>query len=220
MSENSDKALPLSSKIVRKIAPKARSLRIHGVFTKTATQIGMVATKATFILVRFLQKEVAIPSSIDHLFNLNDSELKMIARQKKFEDLKKKVKRSHEVLYSATTIFPLTLFPDTVTIDRTKATIHRRNFFFVSNVLSIRIQDILNVSCGVGPLFGSLTITSRVISSEDHFTINFFWRHDAVQLKHILQGYVIALQNKFECNHLGRGELLEMLGELGHDSSG
>jgi hypothetical protein len=219
MGDNSDKALLLSSKIVRKIMPKARSLRVHGIFTKTTTQIGMVATKATFILVRFLQKEVPIPLVIDRLISINDSELKMIARQKRFEDLKKKVKRSHEVLFSATTVFPMTLFPDSVTIDRTKATIHRRNFFFVSDVMSIRIEDILNVSCGVGPLFGSITITSRIMSSEDRFTINFFWRQDAVRLKHVLQGYVIALQNNFECDHLGRQELLEMLSELGHDSN-
>ncbi len=210
--------------IMRRIAPKARSLRIHGIFTKTATKVGMVATKATFILVDFLQKEVPIPQSVDRLLGLTESEAKLEKRKNKrlkdTEKLKKIVKRSHEVLARAKTVFPFTLFPDTITVDRTKVTIHRRGFFFSSDVMSIRIEDILNVSCGVGPLFGSITIASRIMSTEDHFTINFFWRSDAVHLKHILQGYVIAVHNKIDCGHLKKDELIETLIELGHDSNG
>jgi hypothetical protein len=213
--------------IMRKITPRARSLLIHGIFTKTATKVGMVATKAAFILVDFLQKEVPIPPlppSVDRLLGLTESEAKSEKRKnKKLKDakrLKKIVKRSHEVLVRAKTVFPFTLFPDTITVDRTKVTIHRRDFFFSSDVMSIRIEDILNVSCGVGPLFGSITIASRVMSTEDHFTINFFWRSDAVHLKHILQGYVIAVHNKIDCGHLDKDELLETIIELGHDSNG
>lgn len=134
-------------------------------------------------------------------------------------ELKKIVSRSHEVLMVANTVFPITLFPDTVTVDRTKVTITKRDFFWSSDVMSIRIEDVLNVSASVGPLFGSLTIASRVMSTIDHFQINHFWRTDAIRLKHIIQGYVIAQHNNIDTAHLEKNELIETLVELGLDSN-
>lgn len=137
----------------------------------------------------------------------------------KQQDLKQIVTQSHEILMSANTVFPITLFPDTVTVDRTKVTITRRDFFWSSDVMSIRIEDVLNVSASVGPLFGSLTIASRVMSTIDHFQINHFWRNDAIRLKHMIQGYVIAQHNNIDTAHLNKKELVETLIELGHDSN-
>lgn len=134
-------------------------------------------------------------------------------------DLKKIVAQSHEVLMSVNTVFPITLFPDTVSIDRTKVTIARRDFFWTSDVISFRVEDILNVSAAVGPLFGSLTIASRVMSTVDHFQIKHLWRTDAIRMKHIIQGYVIAQHNNIDTAHLEKRELIETLVELGHDSS-
>ena len=140
---------------------------------------------------------------------------KKIQREK---DLKKIVSQSHEVLMSANTVFPLSLFPDTITIDRTKVTITRRDFFWSSDVLSIRIEDVLNVQATVGPLFGSLTVASRVMSTVDHFQIRHLWRGDSLRLKQIIQGYVIAQHNKIDTSHLHKKDLIETLIELGHDS--
>ena len=127
--------------------------------------------------------------------------------------------RSHEVLMTANTVFPMTLFPDTVTVDRTKVTITRRDFFWSSDVLSIRIEDVLNVEVSVGPLFGSLTVASRVMSTTDHFQIKHLWRSDAMRLKRIIQGYVIAQHNNIDTSHLDKKELIETLMELGHDAN-
>lgn len=134
-------------------------------------------------------------------------------------ELKQITRRSNEVLARARTVFPLTLFPDDMVLDRTKLTINQRDFFMSSKTLSIRIEDILNVSADVGPFFGSITVASRILSSEDHFTINYFWRKDAIHMKHMIQGYVIALHNKIDVAHLNREELIETLAELGHDQN-
>lgn len=139
--------------------------------------------------------------------------------KEKERTLKKTVSRSHEVLMTANTVFPITLFPDSVTLDRTKVTITRRDFFWSSNVLSIRIEDVLNVQVSVGPLFGSLTIASRVMSTVDHFQINHLWRSDAIRLKHIIQGYVIAQHNNIDTSHLNKKDLVNTLIELGQDSN-
>lgn len=137
----------------------------------------------------------------------------------KEEELRNIVTRSHELLMSVNTVFPITLFPDTVSVDRTKVTITRRDFFWTSEAISFRVEDILNVTATVGPLFGSLTVASRVMSTVDHFQIKHLWRTDAIRLKHIIQGYVIAQHNNIDTAHLDRKTLIETVVELGHDSS-
>lgn len=135
------------------------------------------------------------------------------------EGLKKLIRKSHQLLASAqTVILPINLFPDSVTVDRTKVTITKRTFFWTSSVISIRIEDVLNVACSTGPIFGSLTVSSRVMNSTDHYEIDFLWRKDAIYLKQLIQGYVIAQHNQIETSHLNRRELVRTLLELGNDS--
>jgi hypothetical protein len=145
----------------------------------------------------------------------------MPKKEKELEEadkLKKMVKRSHQVLASTRTVFPLTLFPDSIVVDRSKISLIKRNFFWSSNVISFQIEDVLNVSSGVGPFFGSLTIASRVMSTVDHFTVNYLWRNDAIFMKQLIQGHIIAKNNKLETDKLTRKEMVEMLCELGGDS--
>lgn len=135
------------------------------------------------------------------------------------DSLRRIVRKSHQLLASAqTVILPNNLFPDSVTVDRTKVTITKRTFFWTSSVISIRIEDVLNIACSTGPIFGSLTISSRVMNSTDHYEIDYFWRKDALYLKQLIQGYVIAQHNQIETSHLGRKELVKTLLELGNDS--
>lgn len=137
----------------------------------------------------------------------------------RLSSLRTVVKRSHEILASATTVMlPVNMFPDTMVVDRTKITITKRTFFWSKSVISVRIEDVLNVGISTGPLFGSLTISSRVMNSTDHFEVNYFWRDDAVRLKHIIQGYMIAHHNNIDTKDLSREELIETLLEIGRDS--
>jgi hypothetical protein len=135
------------------------------------------------------------------------------------EGLQKIIRKSHQLLASSqTVILPMNLFPDSVTVDRTKVTITKRAFFWTSSVISIRIEDVLNVACSTGPIFGSLIISSRVMNSTDHYEIDYFWRKDAIYLKQLIQGYVIAQHNRIETSHLKRDELIHTLLDLGNDS--
>lgn len=132
------------------------------------------------------------------------------------QQLQQTVGSSREVLVSATTVFPFTLFPDTITVDRTKLTIAHRSFFRMAEVLSINVQDILNVTANVGPFFGSLTVTTRFFDKESKpCEVRYLWREDALRVKRILQGYVIAVQKGIDCSALQRRELVLMLDQLG-----
>ena len=219
------------------------SSKSYGFLLIVSKRLGAVATKS-FVDVRdFLNQDVLLPSTSNFISNMpkltlrhdgdhsrdGDKEGSRAGRIQAAKDAKGKVdstqrlkdivKQSHEVLTSANTVFPIAMFPDTVLVDRTKVTITRRNFFWSQDVMSIRIEDVLNVSASVGPLFGSLTIVSRVMSTVDHFEINYFWRSDAAHLKHVIQGYVIAQHNKIDTAHLSKEELVNTLEELGHDSN-
>jgi hypothetical protein len=129
--------------------------------------------------------------------------------------LSKAIGAAHEVLCTATTVFPFTLFPDTITIDRSKLTVTRRQFFRIADMVTLRIEDVLNVVAHVGPLFGSVEIATRFFSEKKPYRVNWLTRQDALRLKRIMQGYIIAMQKKIDCSALSTHELATMLDELG-----
>jgi hypothetical protein len=131
------------------------------------------------------------------------------------EELQEAIVGSNQILVTATTM--LTLFPDTLTVDRAKLTVTKRSFFSSAEVMSIRIEDVLNVTATVGPLFGSVKIISRVMNAEKPYVLGRFWRNEALRLKRITQGYVIALQRHIDCSSLPTRELAYMLDKLGED---
>lgn len=134
------------------------------------------------------------------------------------QELHEAIKGSNEVLATATTV--LTLFPDTVTIDRAKLTVFKRAFMNAGDVISVRVEDVLNVEASVGPLFGTLKIFTRIIGSEKPYVISRLKRKDALRLKRIAQGYVIALQREIDCSQLPTKELTVLLEQLGEDDHG
>ena len=177
----------------------------------------MLAMHGVYATRRFLDSEISTSGS-GFRPTLIAPEDRHTRNLRKIDKLRNIARKSHEVLVSVNTVFPLTFFIDTVIVDRTKVTIIYRTFFFTARTISIRIEDILNVTCSVGPFFGSVMISSRVMNSTDHFEVNRMWRHDATVLKHIIQGYMIALHNKVDTDQLSRDELIEHLTELGHES--
>lgn len=136
-------------------------------------------------------------------------------KQETAQELFDAIGGSKDVLVRVSTVFPLTLFPDTITIDRTKLTITHRDFFKSGESLSINIEDILNVAAGVGPFFGTIKITSRFFHSDKPYIVNHLTRRDALRIKRILQGYIIAKQKEVDCTALSTRELANMLDELG-----
>ena len=121
---------------------------------------------------------------------------------------------SHEILYKANTVFPFNLFPDTIVIDKEKLTIIARYFFWVAKITSVPIRDILNVEADVGPFLGSIHLTSRYFFTNPH-TLNYLWRHDALKIQQLLQGFIIANERGIDCSAIDQGQLEELLEHLG-----
>jgi len=192
----------------------------YELLVRQSKKLGSGAMRAFHGLRNVLNREIPLPHTEQFMGNIQ-----LLPKHKKKQEeldaiaqLKKRVKQSHQILASARTVFPLTIFPDSIVVDRSKITIIKRDFFWSSSVISIQIGDILNVATSIGPLFGSLNISSRVMNSVDHFQINYLWRGDAIFLKHLIQGYVIAQHSGIETDQLTREEMIETLCELGIDS--
>ncbi|HEY1085361.1 MAG TPA: hypothetical protein VGE34_01380 [Candidatus Saccharimonadales bacterium] len=216
---NDEESLPPTISVDSPASPQESPVKSnpYELLIRQSRKMGGLATRTYDITKEFLKKDVTTlnPSNPDTI--LFGKRLKQKTDER--SDIRSLVRRSHEVLASVrTVILPVNLFPDTITVDRTKITIHKRTFFWSAQVISIRIEDILNVACSVGPLFGSLTISSRVMNSTDHFEINYFWRKDALYMKQLIQGYFIAQHDAIETGQLSRQELIETLLELGSDS--
>jgi hypothetical protein len=133
-------------------------------------------------------------------------------------ELKKAVGKSREVLLEATTVFPFTLFPDTITLDREKLTVSHRFFFRIAEVTSIRIEDILNITADVGPFFGSVKITTRFFDEREPHRVNYMWRSDALRFKRVVQGYIVSKQKGIDSSSFSPRELTDMLDKLGQAS--
>lgn len=146
---------------------------------------------------------------------VSDSPTKKDSPEETRKELREAIKGSNEVLCTATTVLPI--FPDTITIDRAKVTVTKRTFFASADVMSMRIEDVLNATAVVGPIFGHLKITSRSMSAGSPFNVGMFWRNDALRVKRIIQGYIIALERNIDCSALGTSELAKMLEKLGED---
>lgn len=153
---------------------------------------------------------IKIPQNNSSLKGASHSE-----KQKTAVELIEAIGDARDVLIRVTTVFPLTIFPDSITLDRTKLTITHRDFFKSAEVLSINIEDILNVAATVGPFFGSLKISTRFFDSEKPYVIDHFYRADALKIKRITQGYIIAKQKGVDCSALTTKELTKLLDELG-----
>lgn len=140
------------------------------------------------------------------------------SREETKQELQQAIQGSNEILATATTV--LTFFPDTLTLDRAKLTVTKRQFFKTAEVMSIRIEDLLNITAAVDMFFGSIKMSSRVMNTDNPYAIGNFWRRDAIHLKRVTQGYIIALQRNIDCSSLASSELVGMLDKLGEDDHG
>lgn len=127
-------------------------------------------------------------------------------------------RKAHEVLYKVDTVFPFTLFPDTIILEREKISIAKRFFFRVAKIINIPIRDLLNVEADVGPFFGSVHITSRYFATEP-FTVNWLWRSEAIKLQRLLQGYIITHEKEIDATNIKKDKLVKLLNDLGVDDT-
>jgi hypothetical protein len=122
--------------------------------------------------------------------------------------------KAHDTLFEAETVFPFTLFPDTITLDREKLTIANRSFFRVAKIITVPITSMISAEADVGPFFGSVRMTSKYFIDNTH-EVNFLWRSDATSIHRLLQGFIIAHERDLELHEIDKEDLKILLEDLG-----
>jgi hypothetical protein len=130
------------------------------------------------------------------------------------EKLYEAAKHGSDILLKVETVFPFTLFPDTITIDREKLNIAHRDFFKVAHISGTPLTDIESVDSNVGPFFGSLRVTSKFFVNNTR-RVKFLTREDALQVQQLLQGYKLIKEKDIDLLEIDTKELKTMLIELG-----
>jgi hypothetical protein len=126
-------------------------------------------------------------------------------------------KGSRDNLFVAKTVFPFVLFTDTLKIDRQKITIVHNDFLWKSQTVSTEIKNIMNVEADVGPLFGSITVTSKHFLNNIQ-TIKYLKRNDVATAQRLLQGFMIAQRAKIDTDNIEREQMIILLNGLGQEN--
>jgi hypothetical protein len=144
---------------------------------------------------------------------------------KRREETKQKLEaiaERHDVeLLRATTVFPFTLFPDTIIIDTTKITIIRKQMFATEHITTIPLKDIADAQVQTALFLGTLTVAYMPQSTspgmlkpvEDHITS--LRRQDAIRAKNIIKGVLVAHSEGIDISHLEPEELVNVIEKFG-----
>lgn len=107
------------------------------------------------------------------------------------------VEKTAEPLLHIRSVFPFTIFIDTVTIDRTKVLIVYREFFYQRTEFPIYIADLKSVKVEAGPLFA--TISFEIEGYEQNpAPISYIPRSKAFELRKLLTGLIAATRDEVE----------------------
>lgn len=118
------------------------------------------------------------------------------------------------ILLKIKTIFPFTLFPDTIIIDLYKLNIIRKDFFLTHRTNNINHEDILNIAVESGPLFATLKITTRFFSGKP-IVISYLKKSEATLAKRLVHGLIISHRKGVALRDIEKEELLKKLEQLG-----
>lgn len=124
------------------------------------------------------------------------------------------IEQDAEILYRAAGFFPVDLFPCEVVVYPNKIEVVDTLFFFSKDIKTILISDILEVQIKTSPFFSTVTIVSRqpMLPEVD---IKWLLNRQAIKLRNIIQGLVIASQSQTDVTGMDSQTLKTQTQQLG-----
>jgi hypothetical protein len=134
----------------------------------------------------------------------------------------KTITQRHEIeILRAKSVFPFTLFPDTLVIDTTKVTIARKQLFATEYVATIPLKDLSDVNIQTVLFLGTLMIRYMPQSNTPGMNepvncrIPNLKREDAIRAKNILKGALVAKAEEIDIAKLPPDEVVKVLEKFG-----
>lgn len=140
----------------------------------------------------------------------NSPDKKDIAARK-LEDLAEK---SNEVLLKVSTVFPFTFFVNDIIVDPYKVNVVFREFFYSEHIHSIMVKDILDVVVETSLFFATVKIVDQGYT-ENSVNIEYLKKADALKLRKLIQGLVIAHRQAVDLSILHPSRIKDKAEELG-----
>ncbi len=145
---------------------------------------------------------------------------------KKREQTKQKldaIADKHDViLFTAKTVFPFSIFPDTLVIDTTKITIVRKQMFATENIITVPHKDIADASVQTALFLATFTLTYTLHTQSPGAaqpiteTISSLRREDAIKAKNLIKGILVARAESIDISKIEPDELLNTIERFGH----
>jgi len=134
----------------------------------------------------------------------------------------KTITERHEIeILRAKTVFPFTLFPDTIVIDTTKVIFSRKQLFATEYVVTIPLKDLSDVTIQTVLFLGSLVIkympqsNSPGMNQSVEVRVANLRRVDAIKAKNILKGVLVAKAEEIDIAKLPPHEVVKVLEKFG-----
>ncbi|HET6864170.1 MAG TPA: hypothetical protein VFH37_03170 [Candidatus Saccharimonadales bacterium] len=134
--------------------------------------------------------------------------------QEAHEKLIDVTEKAQDELFTAKSVFPFKPFTDTIILDREKLTVISQTFFFAGKITSVPNSSVSAAEADLGPFFGSVHISSKFFV-QNKYEVQMLHKKDAVNLVHLLQGFIIAQEKKIDITDIEKEDLLLLLEDLG-----
>lgn len=124
------------------------------------------------------------------------------------------VRKSNRILASISTHkFPFDFFPDTINVEEGRVNVIVRNFFFSSQVYSVDLKNIANVTINTAPFFAQMLIVMKTFT-ENEIRINNLWIKEAIYVRRLIEGLRVLDSQKIDTSVYTKRELIGKLEDL------
>lgn len=121
--------------------------------------------------------------------------------------------QSTEVIYSCSTVFPFTLFPNRVEVTEEKVNIIYGLFFFSKKTVSLLVADLVNATVSTNPFFGTLGLELRYFEKNPP-PVKYLIKNEAIMMSSVITGLIEVKRRKLSLSQV-KGSKLNYLTKLG-----
>lgn len=122
--------------------------------------------------------------------------------------------KADNVLLKVSTVFPFTFFVHDIIVDPYKVNVIFREFFWSEHIHSIMVKDILDVVVETSLFFATIKFVDQGYV-ENTINITYLKKEDALELRKVVQGLVIAHRQAVDLSVLNPTNIKDKATELG-----
>lgn len=133
------------------------------------------------------------------------------------------ISQRHDLeLIRAQGVFPFDLFPDTIIIDTTKITLVRKQMLATEQIITIPLKDVSDAHVQTALFLASVTFaymphaSSPGMLKPEEETITCLRREDAIRIKNIIKGVLVAIAEEIDLAKLSPEEVENVIEKFGH----